>query len=143
MPLFLHESASFARYPQENAQHQRIARAWNRIHQQLLENPQAITTSPIGNSIFFIFDDQLLICSDFWEKDLETGFLFDHCSALYEFDGQSVDMLDSLARKMEAWLENPTCIERKESYDLLAADLDERRDFEGIYEAKYLYLVDA
>lgn len=143
MPLFIIENRNWSSDAEENAQYQRITRAWNRIHQALLDQPDAIATTIVADrAVFFEFDDQLLLCDDFDSDFLTKGADFQQCFSPHDIEGQSAEMLADLAEGMERWLESPQFIEREDDHNLIGESLAERRNYSGFRE-DYLYLVDA
>lgn len=124
----------------ENAQYQRIARAWNGIHATLLSNPNAACTTPLEFSeVFFITCGELLLCENFSEKYLVDGIDRNSVLSLNDIEGQSDEDLKAMADTMESWLDNPTFIDKGPDVNLvpsaLLAEIDSEfwRQFEDLY----------
>lgn len=106
MPLFVKEK-NWSSNPEENAQYQRLANAWNAIHRAMLAEDNACATTEINGGVFFRFNDELLLCDAFSTDDLINGAPFDQVYSLFDFSGQGIEDLRQLADSMEKWLERP------------------------------------
>lgn len=135
--LFVQEDKQWVRDPAENAQYQRIARAWNAIHVYLIEHPDLLCTTVIQHgSAFFRYKGELLMAAEFSPKRMSAD-----CSlSLNDFEGQAEGDLSDLADAMERWLASPSGIKRTPLYSSVADLLHDKIDYAILAQYRPRYL---
>lgn len=135
--LFVQEDKQWIRDPAENAQYQRIARAWNAIHVYLIEHPDLLCTSVIQHgSAFFRYKGELMMAQEFSAEWMTA----DCCLSLNDFEGQAEGDLSDLADAMERWLVSPEGIKRTPQYSSFSDLLLDRLDDAILAEYRPRYL---
>lgn len=131
--LFVQEDKQWVGHPPENAQYQRIARAWNAIHLYLIQHPDLLCTSVIQHgSAFFRYKGELLMAEQFRAEPLGA----DSYLSLNDFEGQGEMDLSDLADGMESWLSSPSGIKRTPAHGAFVELLLDKPD--DLRRMKYL-----